>query len=131
MASEQASFLRRYWGDLSLTQQIAAATTTITDLIAVKNASYSIFIQKIIVTITTDAAQSLTLQDDASTPLVLAEIPTSPGEGRFEYDYGEVGRQLTEGKNLDCNLSAAGLVGSVIIQAYQRPTAAAREAASA
>lgn len=131
MGSDQASFLRRYWGDLSLSRQIAAATTTITDLIAVKNAAYSIFVQQIIVTITTDAAQSLTLQDDASTPLVLAEIPTSPGEGRFEYDYGPVGRQLTEGKNLDCVLSAAGLVGSVQIIGYQKPTAASREAASA
>lgn len=127
----EASFLRRYWGDLSLTRQIAAADTSITDLIAVKNASYSIFVQKVTMTVSTDAAQSATLRDDASTPIVIAELPASPGEGRFEWDFGPVGVQLTEGKNLDLALSGAGLVMAVTINAYQKPTAASREVASA
>lgn len=130
MTSDQRGFLRRYFGDLSLTRHFAVADTTITSL-SVKNASYTIYVQRIVVNISTSAAFTLIIRDSASTPLVLFEIPSDPGEGEFAKDFGDTGLALTEGKNLDFVLSGAGLVGSITVEAYQKPTAASREVASA
>lgn len=125
-----ASGRRRYYGDLTIQRDIAVGDTTVTG-ITVKNTSYSIFIQRILANITTDAARTLKVRDSASTPIMLMDLPSSPGVGQFEIDFGADGKQLTEGKNLDIVLSGAGLVGSLVIEAYQKPTAASRTVANA
>lgn len=113
---------RRVFKNISLDLAFAASQTTIDNLIA-GAAKYTIFIQKIVLTITTDAAQTITFQDDAAAPLVIASIPSSPGTGVINWDFGEIGRALTEGKNLDMVFSAAGLAGEVHIEGYMKPTA--------
>jgi len=112
--------------DISGTLEIAA-TDGDTTLATIPNTSYSIFIQQIDVQIKTDAAQSWSFEDSATTARIVGSIPSSPGIGHREVaDYGPLGVQLSEGKNFLLNVSAAGLAGTVVWRGYQRPTAAAR-----
>lgn len=100
-------------------------TTTQGDatLITATSASHTIFVQRIIVWITTDAAQSWEFEDSAATPVEIAEVTTSPGVNtRWDFDYGEEGTPLTEGTNLVLDVSATGLAGRIKVYAYQRIT---------
>lgn len=107
------------------TELTVTATTGDTVLITATSGSHTIFVQRIIGYVTTDAAQSIAFEDTAATPVVLATITTSPGdETRWDFDYGAEGWPLTAGTNLNMNVSAAGLAGNVKVYAYQRLTAA-------
>jgi hypothetical protein len=101
---------------------LAADSATITDAIAVKDAYHQIFITKITVSVTTDAAQSLTFQDDAGTPIVIAKTKATPGLGPIVFEFGDLGTPLTVGKNLDITISGAGLAARVHVEGYQRKT---------
>ena len=115
---------RKIHRDVS-TELTFTASTGDTTLITATSASHTIFVQRIVVWITTDAAQSLSFEDTAGTPVQIAEVTASPGDStRWDFDYGEEGTPLTEGTNLNMNVSAAGLAGRVKVYAYQRLTAA-------
>ena len=115
---------RKIHRDVSTEFTFLAATGD-TTLITATSASHTIFVQRIIVWISTDAAQSMSFEDTAGTPVQNVEIPASPGDStRWDFDYGEEGFPLTEGTNLNMNVSAAGLAGRVKVYAYQRITSA-------
>ena len=119
-------FYRTMFKDASIARTLLTTDVTAdhADVVTPKSASYSIFVQRIIFNCTTDAAQTLTFQDDASTPIVIAKSASSPALGiEIVADFGPKGKQLTEGKNLDIVISAAGLAGQINIEAYQRLTA--------
>lgn len=128
MSFLSADGMRRFYQDAS-TELTVAAGTGDTTLITVRNANHTIYVQRIIGWISTDAAQSISFEDTADTPYQIAEITTSPGDStRWDFDYGDEGLPLTKGKNLNMNVSAAGLAGSVKVYAYQKlvgPVAAA------
>lgn len=109
--------------DVSVQYQIAAADTGTKTPIAAST-GYSIFVQKILVSIFTDAAQSLTFQDNAGTPVVIGKTKASPGLGPILFDFGPDGYPLTEAKQLDIVISGAGLGAAIFITAYKKPTAA-------
>ena len=93
--------------------------TTVT-LQTAKTTAYRIFITDIIVWIKTDAAQSITFQDTAATPLVLGKVPVSPGiDSRWEFPFTDRGYPLTLGKDLTATFSGAGLAGSITWTGYQ------------
>ena len=97
----------------------AASQTTVT-LKAAKSASHTIHIQRIIVWIKTDAAQSLTFQDTAGTPIIVCKVTTSPGaDTRWDFDFGPRGKTLTVGEDLTATFSAAGLAGHIEWYGYQ------------
>lgn len=126
-ASVQADYghYRAFHHDASVIVPVAAGdSATKENVIAAKTSRHSIFVQRITLSVTTDSAQSLTFQDDAGTPVVIAKSPASPGLG-FEVvaDFGPAGIQLTEAKNLDIVISGAGLACQISIEAYQRVTA--------
>ena len=127
MASPQADYgyYRSIYTNKSTTFSVAAAdTATLTDKPAVKNANYTIYVQRITLSVFTDAAQSLTFQDDASTPVVIAKSAASPGLGlEIVADFGPEGFPLTAGKNLDIVISGAGLGVKGSIEAYEKVTA--------
>jgi hypothetical protein len=103
-------------GDLAFTT--AQTTATIE---TAKSATHTIYITRIIVWIKTDAAQSLTFQDNNGTPVIIAKIPTSPGaDTRWDFDFGPKGVPLTLGKNLTATFSAAGLAGHMEWYGYQK-----------
>lgn len=130
MSFLNADGYRRFYQDAS-TELTMATTDGDTVLITARNSSHTIYVQRIIVWITTDAAQSWSFEDTAGTPLQIAEVTTSPGDStRWDFDYGDEGTPLTEGKNLNLNVSAAGLAGRVKVYAYQKLTAAVAAASA-
>lgn len=100
---------------------VVGVATDDTTLKAVRNANHQIFIQRIIVYITTDAAQSWAFTDSAGTPIGVAKVTTSPGvDTRWDFDFGPTGHPLTVGKDFLLNVSAIGLAGNIEWLGYQR-----------
>lgn len=99
---------------------VFTAATTTTTLTTVKSSLYKIWVRRIIVWIKTDAAQSITFQDDNGTPVVIAKVPSSPGaDTRWDFDFGDKGVPLTRGQSLVATFSAAGLAGHIQWTGYQ------------
>lgn len=99
-------------------------TTTGAPFISVKNANYTLYIQKIVVDVSTINAATLTFQDTAGTPVVCGKLAGSAALGQqIVLDGGGIGIPLTQGKNLSIIASAAGIAGSVVVECYQRMTA--------
>lgn len=122
--SEPYRRLRSFYQDISGSLR-ATTTTDDTPLVVVRNANSTIYIQRVIAYITTDAAQSWTFQDSANTPLVVCTVTTSPGvDTRWDFDFGPNGVPLTEGKNFVLNVSAIGLAGHIEWNGYQKLTSA-------
>jgi hypothetical protein len=113
---------RRFYQDLSKSARFATTDTTSTSWITCPGLRYTLFVQRIIVNIVTDAAQTLTIRDSNGTPKVLTVLPSSPGVGPQMFDFGDEGFGLTEGKNLDVVLSAAGLAFDLSIECFAKPT---------
>lgn len=82
---------------------------------------YIICLQRITFNVTTDAARSLVVRDNASTPLVAASFKSSPGLGTWQVDYGDEGMMMTVSAQIDIAASGAGLVGTLIISGYYLP----------
>jgi len=115
--------LRIIYPDVSSTTTIVGGTADYT--LVTGKTNYTIHVQRIIVWITTSAAQNLSFEDSV-TGLRIANIPASPGtDTRWDFDFGPEGRPITTGENLVLNASAAGNVGHVEVQAYRRPDAVA------
>ena len=112
---------------------VLAATdyTTANQLIAARDANHTIFVQKIVVSITTYAAKTWTFQDDESTAVLIAFLSVKSAataevseSGTVTWDFGPYGTPLTEGADLDIIMSATGVAGRIHIEAYHKPTAA-------
>lgn len=113
-------YLRKAYRDASGTLTFAATDTT-TTLETAKSTAYTIFIQHITVYIKTDAAQTITFNDSAASPLELAKTDSSPGAGTiYQFPFPGHGFPLTLGKNLVATFSAAGLAGNIEWVGYQR-----------
>lgn len=125
MISKTYDFYRSYYKDKSIDALVAATDSgTINNVIAPRNANWTVHVQRIILSVTTDAAQTLTFQDDNGTPKVIAKSPASPGLGiEVVADFGPEGIPLTQGTNLDIVISAAGLACVYSIEAYEKLTA--------
>jgi len=131
MATRQGSPTIGYGGDAAsyrstyrnVSEEIRIGTgDTTVDAFIPKKAKHTIWVQRVIVEIITDAAQTMTFQDDASTPEKVFHIAASPGLGTKSIDYGPRGFPLTENKDLDIVLSAAGLGANVVVEAYMAPS---------
>ena len=115
---------RTFHRSISGSATYAASDTTAT-LVTVRNANSTIYIQRVIAYITTDAAQSWTFQDSNGTPVVVCAVTTSPGVNtRWDFDFGPRGKPLTEGKNFVISMSAAGLAGHIEWEGYSKITTA-------
>lgn len=88
---------------------------------------WTIYIIRIQLAKTTDASKVHTFQDSAGTPVPVAV--GSPGLQPMLWEYGPIGFPLTEGKDFQHKMDAAGDAGAVSITAYMKPTSA-RTAAS-
>lgn len=117
---------RSVYKDLSTTLNLAAADTptTVGAGILTGRAGYTIYVMSIKVHVITAAAQALTFQDTAGTPVVIAKLPASAVVGDTHVLLDETegpGVPLTEGKNLDIT-GAAGVQALITIKAYLKPT---------
>ena len=105
---------------------ITTTTDDTTDIITVKSANHQIYVQKVVMTVTTYSAVTWTLLDDGSTTRTIAilSIPAAQAtvfgdEGTVVWDFGPTGVPLQTGANLDFLVSATGAAGIVHIEAYE------------
>lgn len=120
MPNDAARRARTFYQDISGNLTLTAATDD-TVLVTAKNTNYTLFIQRVIFTVTTDAAQSISFEDTAGSPVRVCKVPTSPGvDTRWEFDFGAAGYPLTSGKNFNMNVSAVGLAGHLEWYGYQK-----------
>ena len=121
---DRINFLLTEYKNRSLSYAILAATdySTANSKITPKSALYSIFVQKITLAVTTDNAATQTFQSSNGTPVEFAKSKVSPGLGPIVWDFGTEGYQIAAGESLQHKMSAAGMAGSVTIQAYEKKT---------
>lgn len=100
---------------------VATSDGTTNELVPAKT-NHTVFVTNISIAVTTDNAATLTFQDDASTPIIIAKTKSSPGIGPILFEFGEMGTPLTEEKALDLNISGAGLTGRVHVEGYYKRT---------
>lgn len=103
---------------MTLGTGVSATQTLVAD-----RANYTLFVQRVVVYINTDAAQSLTFQDSNGSPVEVAKVSTSPGvDTRWDFDFGDRGLPLTQGNGLVLVPSGAGLGAQIEWLGYQRLT---------
>lgn len=115
---------RLHYAPLVADVTVVAANDPTATLLAAKT-GFTIYVTHISVAVTTDNAATLTFQDSATTPIVIAKTKASPGIGPILFDFGEDGTPLTEAKALNLAASGAGLAARVHVEAYYKPTAGA------
>lgn len=97
---------------------LAAADAGKADILAVRSADHQIWVQKIHYAPITAAAQAVTFQDDAATPVKIAVVPASQATP-LTFDFGPTGVPLTIGKNLDIS-NVAGPAAKIHVEGYEK-----------
>jgi len=111
----------RSFQDVSVQQQTVAADTAAVTLIAAR-AGWTVYVQKIKFNVTTSAAVTASVRALTTTTVVIAGLPSSPGVGVVEFDFGEDGWALPAGEGLERTLSGAGNAFALTVQAYRKLT---------
>jgi hypothetical protein len=104
---------------------LIAATQNNTSLMAVKDANHTLYIQKIVFSITTHAAHTITFKDGAGTPVPIAVHLGTAAEGAGDpavvtWDFGPTGTALSAGTLLQFSQDAAGMAGRIHVEGYER-----------
>ena len=123
MTALQSAFsFRKLWRDVSGSFSILAADNhSVTPLRLITCLpGYSIFVQKINVSVTGAAATDTTIQSSNATPVVLVYV-NNAFRGGYPWDFDEAGVQLAEGEHLNYVNSAAGARVILFVQAYMKP----------
>jgi len=122
MSVRTAADYRAWYKNISGTKVVLAATDDTTLVTIGDTTNNTIYIQRIIFFVTTDAAQSMVF-DDVTSGVVIAEIPASPGDStRWDFWFGEEGIPLTQGESFGFDVSAAGLAGQLSWEGYEKRT---------
>ena len=126
MSARSREWFRRTYPPLTYNRGLVAADSgTLGNVLAVRNANHTIYVQAIEFACSTGGAFTLTFQDDAGTPVVIARTKATAVQGEsYLFDFGPEGFPLTVGTNLDIVISAGGLAGGIHIEGYQRQTVA-------
>lgn len=83
---------------------------------------HTTYIQSILVSCTTGAAQTLTFQD--ATPITLARTKATGVQGEaYLFDFGPSGYPITAASAFNIVISGAGLGAAVHIEGYYKPNA--------
>ena len=119
MSSTSYNFIPRVYHSANGQWDFDVSSDT-TNIQAVYTPTHTIFVQRIIVWITTSAAEGITFQDE--TGFEIAAVDTSPGANtRWDFDFGERGVSLTAGSDLQAVFSDPGLAGHMEWYGYQVP----------
>ena len=114
---------RRRFRSASGRATFVATDSTDVVLTTVKDSTYTIFVEEISIVIKTDAAQTITFQDTAATPIFIEKTDSSPGANtQYRWVFAGEGKACTEGKSFGMVFSAAGLAGHVQWTGHQRKT---------
>lgn len=82
---------------------------------------HAVVITRVTLNVSTDAARTLTVRDDNTSPVNAAIFPASPGVGTRQVSYEPQGMEMTEAKNIDVYASGAGLAGTLLVEGYYLP----------
>lgn len=123
--SEPYRRLRTFYQDVSGTLNVVAATDD-TTLVTVKSINNTLYLQKLHIEVTTGSpAITWTFKDSTGTPVNLVPAIDGSAIAHFDFDFGPNGIPLTVGKNFLLDVSAAGAVGWVSWEMYEKRTAVA------
>lgn len=102
---------------------VVGAATDDTVLITARTTSHVIYVQHVHIHFTTGSAgKTWSIEDTAGSPVTISgNIPCDTAPLDVDLDYGAEGIALTQGKNLNLNVSAVGAAGIVTWEAYQKP----------
>lgn len=89
-------------------------------LIAAGRSTDTLYVQRIVVSITTSAAKTLTFQDSSGSPVAIAAVPSGQAVGAVVFDFGPEGFPLPVGTGLDLANSGAGVGAALVAQGYRR-----------
>jgi len=124
MLGDYSEFQRRY-ASKTTDVEILVGTQNYADAIVPKNTSHQLWIQKISLVIATHAAHTVSFVDTSSTTIKFgAHTDAVAGAGILDaivYDFGPKGKPAGVGKNFSVLQDAAGIIGTVHIEAYERP----------
>jgi len=118
--------LQLFYQDRSKDVEIVTGTEDYASSLVPRNAFHILYIQRITLVISTHSAgKIITFQDQSNTPLQFgAHTDAAAAAGVLDsivYDFGPDGKACGLGKAFDILQSAAGIGGSVHIDAYERP----------
>ncbi len=102
-------------------------SSTAKQLVAVKSANHTLYLQKLEISITTYAAKTWTFQDSSGTAVVNGVISIAAAaeahvseSGTIVLDFGPTGLALTKGKDFQLKNSATGAGGQVHWEMYEK-----------
>lgn len=86
---------------------------------------FVIVVRRIVVEVTTVAAQSWTFRTSNGTPVVLKAVPASAVAGTYETIYGDgnEGYVIPDGESLNLAMGGTGPAGICVVDAYKRAAA--------
>ena len=116
--------LRTQYQGFAVDQTVVAGTDPTSagaSLVAAKT-NCTVYVTHISVSTTTDNAATLTFQDTADTPVLIAKTKASPGLIQQVWEFGDDGTAITANKALSVVGSAAGLAARVHIEGYYKPS---------
>lgn len=116
---KSAEWFRDTYVDISTSGIVLASGAGAAAVVALK-AGWTIFVQKITIVITTVAAQTITVRDNAGTPVNILLLPVSQATP-VTVDYGARGFGLTVSKQLDI-AGTAGPAYAYVIEGYMQQT---------
>ena len=125
MAHQEFENVKPFHRPWQVDYDLAAATNGTVTLKSARTTSHRLYINHIIVSITTFSAKTLTFQDSAGSPVPIAfvSVPAAAGTvaGLQAYfiDFLDGGTPLTTGTNLNMVISAAGAAGRIHIEGYE------------
>lgn len=102
---------------------ILTGTAAYANVLAPKSANHQIFVQKITLSITTHVADTYTVDDDGSGPVIATHLDVTPQAAGVPsvvvWDFGPKGWPVTTGANVDVSHSSTG-VAIMHIEGYQK-----------
>ena len=111
--------------DLTADVPITALIGTGVPVVLCKNGNYQVYLQRASLVVTTYLAAVVTIVGSVTGRVyaefnVPATAPTTAGETNYQVDYGPSGLACVLGESLLLNISQAGLVADLHIEAYQK-----------
>ena len=103
--------------------ELEFSTSTDDTTLVTGKTGWSIYIQRIVLTIKTDNAATMTFLDTNSSAVQVEKSDASPGANtQYIWDFLSKGKKLTEGKNFAMDVSATGLAGHIAWEGYMKQT---------
>jgi len=115
--------MRNFYGDLGGSQAVAVGTGDTT--LATCKTNHTVFVQRLHLQVTTGSSGKTWSIEDSNGVSITGPIPCDTAPMSIELDYGPIGIALSAGYNLVLNVSAAGAIGLVTWDAYQKLTTVA------